>query len=175
MSTNVILARSTDGFIGRDGKLPWRLGTDLLLFQARTVGNAVVMGRKTYESIPNKRGLANPLPGRVTVVISNTLPPLNDPTSLFCVSPNLAGLLASDTTDKGELYYCGGLSIYEAALPRVNRLFLSDVDCRVGDSPTSVRAPVIDESAWTELFRRSYPASAKDQYPFTWRVLERPR
>ena len=68
MSTPIlalVVARAANGVIGRDGDLPWRLKSDLALFKANTLGKPVIMGRKTWDSLPRK-----PLPGRMNVVLT---------------------------------------------------------------------------------------------------------
>ena len=61
----LVVARAANGVIGRDGDLPWRLKSDLALFKANTLGKPIIMGRKTWDSLPRK-----PLPGRMNVVLS---------------------------------------------------------------------------------------------------------
>lgn len=61
----IVVARAANGVIGRDGDLPWRLKSDLALFKANTLGKPIIMGRKTWESLPRK-----PLPGRTNIVLT---------------------------------------------------------------------------------------------------------
>ena len=65
---SLVVARARNGVIGKDGQLPWRLKSDLAHFKATTLGKPVIMGRKTWDSLPKK-----PLPGRMNVVLSRDL------------------------------------------------------------------------------------------------------
>ena len=161
------IARDRNGVIGRDGALPWRLKTDLIHFKAITLGKPVIMGRKTWDSLPKK-----PLPGRLNIVLSRdgTFEPDQ---ALVCESFNDALQIAREqAADDGASEVCviGGASLFAEALPRARRLYLTEVLAEVdGD----VRLPPLDESGWRELERTEHPAGPDDDYPFVFRVLER--
>ncbi|MBL8773295.1 MAG: dihydrofolate reductase [Phenylobacterium sp.] len=172
MSSNVILAagpiaRARNGVIGRDGTLPWRLRTDLANFRAVTMGKPVIMGRKTWESLPKK-----PLVGRTNIVLSRdgSFEPAG---AVVCEDFSEAVAIAREQAeDDGAREVCviGGASLFELALPKARRLYLTDVDADVeGDV---VLSP-IDESRWTEVRAERHEASEHDEHPFTIRVLER--
>jgi dihydrofolate reductase len=161
------IARARNGVIGRDGTLPWRLKTDLANFRAVTMGKPVIMGRKTWESLPKK-----PLVGRTNIVLSRdgSFEPKG---ALVCDDFSEAVAIAREqAAEDGAAEFCviGGASLFELALTRAKRIYLTDVDAEVeGDV---VLSP-IDESRWTEVRSQAYPAGEGDEHPFKIRVLER--
>lgn len=161
------IARARNGVIGKDGALPWRLKSDLALFRAVTMGKPVIMGRKTWESLPRK-----PLVGRTNIVLSRdgSFEPKG---AIVCEDFSEAVQIAREQAEddgQGEVCVIGGASLFELALTRASRLYLTEVEAEVeGD----VSLPAIDESRWREVRREAFPASEQDQYPFTFRVLER--
>jgi dihydrofolate reductase len=161
------IARDRNGVIGKDGGLPWRLKSDMALFKAVTLGKPVIMGRKTWESLPKK-----PLPGRTNVVLTRD-GSFEAKGAIVCEDFSEAVQIAREQAeDDGveEVCVIGGASLFELALSRAGRLYLTDVDAGVdGD----VRLSPIDESRWREVRREAYPASDTDEFPFTFRVLER--
>ncbi len=169
---NVILsagpiARARNGVIGRDGTLPWRLKSDLAIFRAVTMGKPVIMGRKTWESLPKK-----PLVGRMNIVLSRdgSFEPAG---AVVCEDFSEAVSIAKEQAEEdgaSEVCVIGGASLFELALQKARRLYLTEVDAEVeGDV---VLSP-IDESRWTEVRSERHEASDVDEYPFTVRVLER--
>jgi len=163
----IVVARAANGVIGRDGDLPWRLKSDLALFKANTLGKPIIMGRKTWDSLPRK-----PLPGRMNVVLSRD-GSFEPEQAVVCESFMEAVQMAREQAeDDGAAEVCviGGRSLFEAALPKAKRLYLTDVAAEVdGD----VRFPDFDESAWTEVRREEHPAGEGDDHAFVFRVLER--
>jgi len=161
------VARSKNGVIGRDGDLPWRLKSDLQIFKQVTLFKPVIMGRKTWDSLPKR-----PLPGRLNVVLSRdgSFEPAG---AVVCESLDEALQIAREQAAEDgaeEVCVIGGAAVFAEALPRAKRLYLTEVEAEVeGD----VRLPPIDESRWREVRREPHPASEQDQYPFTFRVLER--
>jgi dihydrofolate reductase len=161
------IARARNGVIGRGGTLPWRLKSDLANFRAVTMGKPVIMGRKTWESLPRR-----PLVGRTNIVLSRdgSFEPKG---ALVCEDFSEAvGLAREQASDDGAAEVCviGGASLFALALERAGRIYLTDIDADIeGDV---VLAP-IDERRWREVRSKAYPASEDDEYPFTIRVLER--
>ncbi len=161
------VARSLNGVIGRDGDLPWRLKSDLAIFKACTMGKPVIMGRKTWDSLPRK-----PLPGRMNIVLSQD-GSFEPQQAVVCESFLEALQMAKEqAADDGvdEVCVIGGRAIFELALPRAKRLYLTEVQAEVeGD----VSFPDFDETAWTEVRREAHPAGPDDDHAFVFRVLER--
>ncbi len=161
------VARARNGVIGREGALPWRLSSDLKLFKALTLGKPVIMGRKTWESLPSR-----PLPGRMNVVLSRDgsfEPPGAVVSDNFSEAISMAREQAQEDGVE-EVCVIGGADLFSLAMPRAQRLYLTEVEADVqGD----VSFPVFDETAWREVLREAHPAGEKDQYAFVFRVLER--
>ena len=163
----LVLARAKNGVIGKDGALPWRLKSDLALFKATTLFKPVIMGRKTWDSLPRQ-----PLPGRLNVVLSRD--GFFEPEgALVCETFDEALQIAREqAADDGAEEVCviGGAAVFEAAWPKARRLYITEVQAEVeGD----VSFPAFDEGAWREVRREAHPAGPEDQYPFVFRVLER--
>lgn len=141
MAVNLIWAEAADRIIGMDRALPWHLPEDMRRFRELTMGATVVMGRVTWESLPEK---FRPLPGRRNIVITRQAS--YDASGAEVVSSVEQALeLAAD----GDVWVIGGASIYEQALPFAERVVRTRVHVQVeGDT----RAPVLD-AAWTMVAR----------------------
>ena len=166
MRLSLIAAVADNGTIGRDGGLPWRLSNDLRYFRATTMGKPVIMGRKTYESI------GKPLPGRPNVVVTRNADFAPEGVT---VAPDLdaavaaAEALASEA-GADEILVIGGGALYDATLPRADRLYLTEVHAEIeGD----VHFPELDRNEWREISRVAHPAGEKDEHPHSFVVLER--
>jgi dihydrofolate reductase len=163
----LVLARASNGVIGKDGALPWRLKSDMIHFKAVTLGKPVIMGRKTWDSLPKK-----PLPGRMNLVLSHdgSFEPAG---ALVCESFDEALQIAREQAAEdgaGEVCVIGGAAVFAAALPKARRLYLTEVQAEVdGD----VRLDPLDETGWREVGREAHPAGDEDEFPFIFRVLER--
>lgn len=161
------IARDRKGVIGRGGDLPWRLKSDLANFRAVTMGKPVIMGRKTWDSLPRR-----PLVGRTNIVLSRdgSFEPKG---CVVCEEFGEACAIAREQAEEdGREEYCviGGASLFAMALPRARRIYLTEVDADVGGD---VFLEPFDESRWTEVRSQSFPAGEDDEFPFTLRVLER--
>ena len=161
------IARAANGVIGRDGALPWRLKTDMANFRTVTLGKPVIMGRKTWESLPKA-----PLAGRTNIVLSRdgSFEPKG---ALVCEEFSEALSIAREQAgedDQPEFCVIGGASLFELALSRARRIYLTEVHAQIeGD----VVLKGFDESAWSEISAQHHPAGEDDDHPFTIRVLER--
>jgi dihydrofolate reductase len=163
----LVVARARNGVIGLEGKLPWRLKSDMAFFKATTWDKPVIMGRKTWESLPKK-----PLPGRLNIVLSRNSA-FEPEDALVCDKFQEAVDIAREAAeDDGAKEVCviGGAALYALALPKAKRLYLTEVEA---DPEGDARFPAFDETQWREVKREAHPAGDGDQYPFTVRVLER--
>nr|WP_221212374.1 dihydrofolate reductase [Brevundimonas lenta] len=167
----LVVARARNGVIGRDGDLPWRLRSDLQRFKAITIGKPCIMGRKTWESLPLK-----PLPGRLNVVLTRDEGYGEQGEArgaLVCRTLDEAIEIAREQAeDDGATEICiiGGAGLFEAALPRAKRLYVTEVDA---EPEGDVLFPAFDEDAWTEVSSEGHSAGEKDDHAFVFRVLER--
>jgi dihydrofolate reductase len=162
----LIVARARNGVIGRDGGLPWKLKADLRQFKEVTLGKPVVMGRKTWESLPF------PLPGRANLVLSRdpSFRPLGAETSTsFEALLARAGTLAG-RSGAAEIMVIGGEALFDLALPIAERIYLTEVDAEVAGD---VFFPQLDEAEWVEVSQVRHEADADNDHAFTVRVLER--
>lgn len=167
----IVVARGSNGVIGREGDLPWRLRSDLQRFKAVTMGKPCIMGRKTWESLPLK-----PLPGRLNVVLTRDESYEADGMAkgaLVCTTLDEALSIAREHAAEDEIdevCVIGGAALFEAVLPRARRLYLTEVDAAPdGD----VRFPAFDETAFVEISSEPFPAGEKDDHAFVFRVLDR--
>jgi dihydrofolate reductase len=161
------VARAANGVIGRAGALPWRLKSDLAMFRALTLGKPVIMGRKTWESLPRR-----PLPQRINIVLSRdgSFAPAG---ALVCEDFSECVQIGREhAAEEGASEVCviGGAALFALALPRASRIYLTEVE---GEPRGDVYFPPFDESDWTEIRREAHPAGEDDDYPFVFRVLER--
>ncbi|MFI4973465.1 MAG: dihydrofolate reductase [Caulobacterales bacterium] len=161
------VARARNGVIGAAGALPWRLKSDLAIFRRLTLGKPVIMGRKTWESLPNR-----PLPKRTNIVLSRD-GSFEPPGAVVCEDWGEALSIAREQAQEDgvdEVCVIGGATLFEMALPKARRMYLTEVDAEPeGDAVF----PPFDESDWTEVSREAHPAGEGDEYPFVFRVLER--
>lgn len=149
----LILARARNGVIGAKGGLPWRLPEDLAFFKRTTMGHPIVMGRKTWESI------GRPLPGRRSIVVTR------DPdftASGAEVVHSLAEAIACCRT-ADEIFVIGGAQLYADALPRADRLLLTEIHADF-DGDTLLPAPAPD--LWEEASRESHPPVGNRAFAF---------
>ena len=135
-TVGLIWAQSTTGVIGRDGGIPWRLPEDQARFKDLTMGRTVVMGRLTWESLPER---VRPLPGRKNVVLTRQADYMADGAH---VVPTLQDALTDDIT-----WVIGGEQIYALALPIATRCEVTEVETELPRDDGDALAPVLDE-AW---------------------------
>ncbi|WP_431232669.1 dihydrofolate reductase [Mycolicibacterium psychrotolerans] len=134
MTIGLIWAQSTSGVIGRDGGIPWRLPEDLARFKELTMGHTVVMGRRTWDSLP---GSVRPLPGRKNVVLTRQADYMAD-------GATVVGAL--DDVSDDDLWVIGGSEVYHLALPAANRCEVTEVEIDLRIEDEDALAPALDES-----------------------------
>ena len=167
VKTALIVARSRNGVIGREGGLPWRLSADMKHFKTTTLGKPCLMGRKTWESLPVK-----PLPGRPCLVLTRDNKYHSEDADIFTgfdpMMVHAEALAQQGGVD--EVMVIGGAELYALALPKAHRLYLTEIEAEIdGD----VYFPDFDEAQWVELSRREVKAGPKDDFDIVLRVLER--
>ena len=160
-----VVAVARNGVIGRDGGLPWHISTDLQRFKALTMGRPVIMGRKTWESLPRR-----PLPGRRNIVITRQ-PGFRAEGAAVVASPEEALRLAAADRPE-EIAVIGGGEIYRQFMALVDRIYLTEVDLAIaGDT----HFPALPDTDWVETAREVHPQGPKDTAGFVLRVLDRRR
>jgi len=135
MTLGLIWAQSPSGVIGRAGGIPWRLPEDQARFKELTLGHTVVMGRLTWESLPNT---VRPLPGRRNVVVTRQADYMADRAD---VVTTLEDALTDD-----ETWVIGGEQIYALALPLATRCEVTEIEIDLPRQDADATAPVLDES-----------------------------
>jgi dihydrofolate reductase len=149
----LVVARADNGVIGRDGKLPWHLPEDLKRFKALTLSGPMIMGRKTFESLP---GL---LPGRRHIVLTH------DP-GWRAEGTEVAGTVeqALAFAEAGRVSVIGGAEVFRLFEPLARRVELTEVH---GDIEGDVTMPAFDAARWREEAREEHPAAdGKPAYSF---------
>jgi dihydrofolate reductase len=157
---SIIVAMDENGLIGKDNRLPWRLPDDLKHFKRMTLGKPILMGRKTWES------LGKPLPERRHLVMTRNLSFHAD--GVTVVRTLDGALRAVEGAD--ELMVIGGAKVYDLALPRAQRLYVTRVHAHLeGDT----RFPETDWSEWYRDSIESHPADDSNPYPYSFEVWHR--
>lgn len=152
MSLSLIAAVAENGCIGKNNDVPWHLPEDLKRFKALTLGHAVLMGRKTYESILKRLG--KPLPGRTSIVITRQ-PKYTAAPGVF-VYTNLNNALKEFQHE--SIFCIGGGELYTETLPGADMLYLTEVHQTIeGDT----FFPTFDRTQWVEKEREN-----KEGYSF---------
>jgi len=135
----LIVARARNHAIGKGNDIPWHAPEDLKMFQRETLGGAVIMGRRTWESLPFK-----PLKNRLNVVVSRDL----SLTDIVCGSVQEA-VQTCYAQGYNRVYGIGGETIYRDLLPLADRLMLTEVDLEIAEADAFF--PEFDGAAWEEL------------------------
>ncbi|MCP9770687.1 dihydrofolate reductase [Lacihabitans sp. LS3-19] len=160
MDISIIVAVAKNGVIGKDNQLLWRLSEDLKLFKKRTTGHAIIMGRKTFDSI------GKALPNRINIVISR-----NENLEIEgCVVVNSLekGIeIAKNLSDQNEIFVIGGEKIYQLAQPMATKLYLTKVDAEMEGDAFFEEKPYEN---WKIISTISYSKDEKNEYDFE--VLE---
>jgi dihydrofolate reductase len=168
MSISLIMAASKDeGIIGDDGKVPWRLKTDLVRFKTLTQDHVVVMGRKTWESLlPRFR----PLPDRGNVVLTKDRT-FVAPGAL--VVNDAEGLIKMIDHVADEVFIIGGATMYTLFLPYASTVYLTEVDAKVAGDTRFAYRELLAPDVWHNVSRERIPADADNEYPSMFRHLTR--
>ncbi len=151
----LIAAVARNGVIGKDNTLPWHLPEDLKHFKQLTTGQTVIMGRKTWESLPER---FRPLPGRLNIVVTR------NPAYRAEGATVVGSLAEAQNVGAGKTaYIIGGAELYTHALPLAQRLELTEIDADIdGDA----RFPAFDRSAWREVRREAGTSADGLRYAF---------
>lgn len=165
MQLILIAAVARDGAIGRAGLMPWHLPQDLAHFKRTTLGCPVVMGRKTWESLPPR---FRPLPGRRNVVVTRN-PAWQAEGAEAAASLDAA---LERLRDQARVFVIGGGELYAQALPRADGLVLTEIDTEVPDADTHF--PRWERADFAELGRESHEAEAPWPFHFV-HYQRRPR
>lgn len=159
---SAIVAMAENRVIGNGNKMPWHLPADLKHFKTVTNGHPVLMGRKTFESI------GKPLPNRTNMIITRD----RQYSAQDCLIVNdlNTALSMAQEIDQNEIFVIGGAEIYRQLLPKVQRLYVTEIHHPFqGDA----HFPELDVSEWQEVAREDHQADDKNAYAYTFVTLER--
>jgi len=158
---SIIVAVSEDWGIGKDNELLWHISEDLKRFKKLTSGNTVIMGKKTWESLPRR-----PLPGRKNIVLTD------DPNE--SIENSVTAYSINDALDKcgpdEEIFIIGGGSIYRQFMTIADRLFITHVHKK---APADIYFPEIDRSIWEIIEKEEFKTDDDIGLPYTYVIYER--
>ncbi len=156
----LIAALARNRAIGLAGRMPWHLPEDLQRFKRLTMGHAIVMGRKTFESI------GRPLPGRRNLIVSRASTAASAGCELFASIDAALAACAGDTM----AFVIGGGEIYAQALPRADRMYLTHIDA---EFPGDTFFPAFDPKRWRELARAEHIHAGPPRFDYAFVDYER--
>lgn len=163
---SIIVAMSRNLCIGKDGKIPWHLKSDMEKFRDLTMGHPVIMGRKTWNSLTQK---FKPLPGRTNIVMTRNSYVKFESTHIATTVKN-ALQIASKCIGSREIFVIGGAEIYNLFLPFADRMYMSIVNAEVdGDS----YFPTFNNFHWSKSIFGSFEADENHDFSGNWYVMHR--
>jgi dihydrofolate reductase len=149
--------------IGAENRLPWRLPDDMVWFKEKTMGKPVLMGRKTYESIPVK---FRPFAGRHNIVLTRNMDYEMDGVTVV----HDLETAVSAAGNVPEIIIAGGANIYEQFLPQVDRMYLTLIN---GRFPGNTCFPPFSFDDWRQTWTYIHNADERHSHDFTWVILDR--
>ena len=155
MKLHMIYARARNGVIGKDNQMPWHLPEDLAHFKRVTLGQPVIMGRKTWDSLPAR---FRPLPGRLNIVVTRQ----SDWASEGAVRANSLEQALQFCGEAPDAWIMGGADIYRQAEPLASTAVVTEIDA---DFEGDAFAPVLSPK-WREVQRESHTAASGLPFSF---------
>jgi len=165
MTISIIAAVAKNQVIGKGNDLPWRLPDDMKYFMQTTNGHHVIMGRKNYESLPQK---FKPLPNRTNIVVTHQRS--YQAPGCTIVHELSDGVSLAEKNGEKELFIIGGAEIYKLALPVTNVLYLTELDVEL-DGDTFF--PAWNKKEWKEVSRQHHAADEKHKFAFDFVVYKK--
>jgi dihydrofolate reductase len=158
---SIIVAVSEDWGIGKDNELLWHISEDLKRFKRLTTGKTVVMGKKTWESLPKR-----PLPGRKNIVLTDVpMESIEGSVTAYSIQDAL------QKCEKGEeIFIIGGGSIYRQFMPIADRLYITHVQMK---APADIYFPEIDLNVWRVIEIEEFAVNETNLIPYTYTIYER--
>jgi dihydrofolate reductase len=161
-SISLIAAVDRNHVIGRDGGIPWRLPADFAFFKKTTLGKPIIMGRKTWESLP-----AGALPGRINIIVTRDKN-YSAKDAVVVNNPQQAIQAAGNVS---EIMVIGGAQLYKLFWDKAQTIYLSEADAEVENGDAFF--PEINKQEWEIKQRQNHPADEKNQYTFEVVTYER--
>ena len=162
----LVVAVGDNRAIGRGGGLPWRLTSDMRYFRKITMGKPIVMGRRTFDSLPRV------LDGRLNIVLTRdtAFTPPGAVVAHDLEEALVAARREAKRTGVGEIMVIGGAEVFREILPQTDRIYLTEVKA-APDADTWF--PGLDRREWREVSRENHAPGPKDDHAFSFVVLER--
>ncbi len=161
---SILVAMANNRVIGRDNRLPWHLPADLKHFKFLTMGQTIVMGRKTYESI------GKPLPGRANVIVTRQMD-YEAPGAVVVNSIEDALQVCEETSmGNAENFIIGGEKLYRQALKFCQRMYVTEI---LRDYEGNVFFPEFDKNEWEEKQRDKHISAKDDDLEYHFVIYER--
>jgi dihydrofolate reductase len=158
---SIIVAVSDDWGIGKDNELLWHIPEDLRRFRKLTMGKSIIMGKKTWESLPKK-----PLPGRKNIVLTDIPDECIDcSVTAFSIEDALSNCDIYD-----EVFVIGGASVYNQFMPIADRLYITHVH---RNAPADVWFPKIDRRKWKIVEKEEFTSEDENKIPYSYVIYER--
>lgn len=168
----IIAAHDRNNAIGKADRIPWRLAHDRVWLKELTLGNVVILGRKSYDSMVwyyDRSG--RPMPGKTYIVVTRN-PHYTAPRDNYRVAGSPEDALKQAKTLGQNVYVIGGEHIFNALLPMADRLYITEVDAEIeADS----YFPDLNKDEWTEVSREHFGKDDKNEYESDQVVLDRKR
>ena len=162
----LVVAIAENGAIGKGGDLPWRLSSDLRYFRKVTMGKPVIMGRRTFKSLPRV------LDGRLNIVLSRDRGFVADGVVMAHSLEQALDVARASAARTGadEIMVIGGDDVFRAVLPEARRIYLTEVHA---EPHADTWFPPFDATEWCEVSRERHSAGSKDEHAFSFVILER--
>jgi dihydrofolate reductase len=158
---SIIVAISEDNGIGYRNKLLWYVPEDLKRFRKLTLGHTIVMGKKTWESLPKK-----PLPGRKNIVITDDLHEIIE----YSITAYSIEDALNKCGEEEEVFIIGGGSIYRQFMPLADRLYITHIHKK---APADIYFPLIDPDVWEPVEKEEHSKDNSDEIPYTYIIYRR--
>jgi dihydrofolate reductase len=158
---SIIVAVSEDWGIGKDNELLWHISEDLKRFKRLTFGNTVIMGKRTWESLPRR-----PLPGRRNIVLTDDKTEnIENAVTAYSIEDSL-----SKCEKNEEIFIMGGGSIYRQFMPFADRLYITHVHKK---APADIYFPEIDLKLWKITEKEVFKTDGEESIPYTYTIYEK--
>ena len=158
---SIIVAVSEDWGIGKDNELLWHISEDLKRFKSLTFGNTIIMGKRTWESLPRR-----PLPGRKNIVLTDKEDEIiKNSVTAYSIEDALGKCEKNE-----EIFIIGGGSIYRQFMPVADRLYITHVHKK---APADIYFPEIDLKIWEITENEEFKTEGENSIPYTYTIYER--
>ena len=158
---SIIVAVSEDWGIGKDNDLLWHISEDLKRFKRLTSGNTVIMGKRTWESLPRR-----PLPGRKNIVLTDDkTETIENAVTAYSIEDSL-----SKCEKNEEIFVMGGGSIYRQFMPLADRLYITHVHKK---APADIYFPEIDLKIWQIIEKEVFKTDDHESIPYTYTIYDK--